>query len=186
MSVQHASISDPNIHEPKGVTSASNGDVYVANGAGSGAWVNKNTLFPTPIYGIRFLKNNVTATSIPVADTWYAVAGDWLAGGIQGFEVPGMLIPVAGDYLVNLSWTAVQSGGTTEAYKIGPFTPQNLASQEYDFSLATGVPAFYSFSTIIRYEVGNFTNPRVKNTANANKGLTITNYNLSIHLLRNI
>lgn len=35
---QHRNITDPNIHEPKGVTSASAGVTYVADGSGSGAW----------------------------------------------------------------------------------------------------------------------------------------------------
>lgn len=38
MSIQHASIVDPDIHEPKGVASASAGLVYVSDGVGSGAW----------------------------------------------------------------------------------------------------------------------------------------------------
>lgn len=36
--VQHKTLTDPDLHEPKGVSSATNGQVYVADGAGSGAW----------------------------------------------------------------------------------------------------------------------------------------------------
>jgi len=35
---EHSVITDPNIHEPKGVATAAAGEVYVANGSGSGAW----------------------------------------------------------------------------------------------------------------------------------------------------
>lgn len=35
----HSTITDPDIHEPKGISSASGGRVYRADGAGSGAWV---------------------------------------------------------------------------------------------------------------------------------------------------
>lgn len=38
MTIQHASISDPYVHEPKGVSVAASGSVYVSNGAGSGTW----------------------------------------------------------------------------------------------------------------------------------------------------
>jgi hypothetical protein len=38
MATEHAAIADPEIHEPKGVAAASSGQVYVANGAGSGSW----------------------------------------------------------------------------------------------------------------------------------------------------
>ena len=38
MSIQHNLITDPNIHEPKGISLALDGDVYVADGLGSGVW----------------------------------------------------------------------------------------------------------------------------------------------------
>lgn len=38
MTIQHASIQDPAIHEPKGVAGATQNTVYVADGAGSGVW----------------------------------------------------------------------------------------------------------------------------------------------------
>jgi len=36
--VEHVDIQDPQIHEPKGVLAATDGEVYVADGALSGAW----------------------------------------------------------------------------------------------------------------------------------------------------
>jgi hypothetical protein len=36
--IQHANISDPNIHEPKGVADANENTVYIADGEGSGRW----------------------------------------------------------------------------------------------------------------------------------------------------
>lgn len=38
MAIQHNTITDPNIHEPKGVSTATDGQVYKADGAGSGTW----------------------------------------------------------------------------------------------------------------------------------------------------
>lgn len=38
MATEHDAITDPDIHEPKGAASASNGQVYIANGSGSGTW----------------------------------------------------------------------------------------------------------------------------------------------------
>ena len=37
-SVQHSAITDPNVHEPKGVAVATVNKVYVSNGTGSGTW----------------------------------------------------------------------------------------------------------------------------------------------------
>lgn len=34
----HNSLTDPNLHEPKGASTASAGQIYVANGSGSGVW----------------------------------------------------------------------------------------------------------------------------------------------------
>lgn len=35
---EHSTLTDPDQHEPKGTSTASAGDVYFANGAGSGTW----------------------------------------------------------------------------------------------------------------------------------------------------
>lgn len=39
--VNHSTLTDPYLHEPKGIASAGSGTVYVANGSGSGTWVEK-------------------------------------------------------------------------------------------------------------------------------------------------
>jgi hypothetical protein len=36
--VQHSALTDPELHEPKGASTATAGQVYVANGSGSGTW----------------------------------------------------------------------------------------------------------------------------------------------------
>lgn len=41
--VAHASLTGAELHEPKGITSAALGEVYVANGAGSGSWASVGT-----------------------------------------------------------------------------------------------------------------------------------------------
>jgi len=38
MAVEHDAITDPEIHEPKGVAAASSGQVYIADGSASGDW----------------------------------------------------------------------------------------------------------------------------------------------------
>ena len=38
MSVEHSTLTGSDLHEPKGASSASTGQVYIANGSGSGAW----------------------------------------------------------------------------------------------------------------------------------------------------
>lgn len=36
--VEHVNITDPDVHEPKGASTASANQVYIANGSGSGVW----------------------------------------------------------------------------------------------------------------------------------------------------
>lgn len=36
--VQHSTLTDPELHEPKDISTASSGEVYVADGSSSGAW----------------------------------------------------------------------------------------------------------------------------------------------------
>lgn len=38
----HKNLTGADLHEPKGIESATSGQVYVANGAGGGAWTSKN------------------------------------------------------------------------------------------------------------------------------------------------
>lgn len=42
--VNHSALTDPYLHEPKGAAAASSGDVYVANGSGSGAWTSRRSM----------------------------------------------------------------------------------------------------------------------------------------------
>jgi hypothetical protein len=42
--VQHSTLSDPNLHEPKGASTAAANGVYLSNGSGSGAWTAVNRL----------------------------------------------------------------------------------------------------------------------------------------------
>jgi hypothetical protein len=56
----HSTLTGADLHEPKGVAAAAVGEVYVADGVGSGAWVN-------PPYAVTALINDIsTAASVYV------------------------------------------------------------------------------------------------------------------------
>lgn len=42
--VQHSTLTDPNLHEPKGISTAAANTVYLANGSGTGVYTNVNRL----------------------------------------------------------------------------------------------------------------------------------------------
>ncbi len=80
MTIEHVSIGDPNIHEPKGISSAAGNTVYVANGAGTGVWrqLTFSELDAVQAYGSMVISNN--AANFPltaVADTSFATPAQY-------------------------------------------------------------------------------------------------------------
>ena len=79
MTIQHNVITDPDIHEPKGVAAASSGQVYVANGSGSGTWKDKDKWLgvytgfdsATPAYA-----HSTTTSNTVLNNTWVSGAND--------------------------------------------------------------------------------------------------------------
>ena len=69
--ISHSTLTDPYLHEPKGVAAAADGAVYVADGAGSGNWTQAST-------GFLNYTDNVTGVTIttPTAFTLVNVPSD--------------------------------------------------------------------------------------------------------------
>ena len=75
MSVQHAAIAEAFLHEPKGVSTATAGQRYIANGAGSGSWTDE-TLAPANTVYINALADFPAPSGgaiTLVADTNYII-----------------------------------------------------------------------------------------------------------------
>ncbi len=75
--IEHSTIADPNIHEPKGVAAADEFTVYIADGAGSGEWgiLTEDSLDFTvsSAFGSNLLHVNYSTNSpadIPTNSTW--------------------------------------------------------------------------------------------------------------------
>ncbi len=98
MTIEHSIITDPNIHEPKGVASASSGQIYVADGLGSGAWgLNLRDVTLTTV-----LSAESTTTQGPsTTDTAYQI----LFGAAQGSGVDDVMLDVAGNITFNTAGT---------------------------------------------------------------------------------
>lgn len=58
--VLHSSLTGTDLHEPKGVSSASSGQVYVANGGGSGAW----TTLTTPVFMNKHIAGLILSNAV--------------------------------------------------------------------------------------------------------------------------
>lgn len=93
--VNHSTLTDPYLHEPKGVASAGAGTVYVANGSGSGSWVEKTRFIgayvgfdaTTPAYA-----HSVT-TSDTILDPTFTVAS---SNGFTGETSPNARLKYTG------------------------------------------------------------------------------------------
>lgn len=66
--VQHSSLTDPNLHEPKGISTASANQLYLANGSGSGTWTNANR-FPGTGWGKYTNTTYTGGTALAVSTT---------------------------------------------------------------------------------------------------------------------
>lgn len=66
--VQHSSLTDPNLHEPKGIAAASANQLYLSNGSGSGTWTNANR-FPGTGWGKYTNTTYVGTTTLAVSTT---------------------------------------------------------------------------------------------------------------------
>jgi hypothetical protein len=64
--VNHSTLTDPFLHEPKGIATASSGQVYVANGSGSGTWTNKQTLIELSLEGYLEDVSAVEKVYVPI------------------------------------------------------------------------------------------------------------------------
>jgi hypothetical protein len=113
---EHDSITDPNIHEPTGAASATAGEVYVSDGAGSGLWL------PTggTIHAEMEVVNNTTGQSLTAAtdstlntnsDYVQLDTGIWTAGLVSDatFDTSGYIsIATSGIYIIS-GWFSFQA-----------------------------------------------------------------------------
>jgi len=119
MAIEHSSIVDGERHEPTGIGSAASGNVYIADGAGSGVWgsgfnhsiedFNHAGIALTPGAGVKTKVLNDaagpftnTAYKIPGrADTWVPASNhfDWAAAGL----VLGDSVDIRFDFTVTTS-----------------------------------------------------------------------------------
>lgn len=115
--VNHSALTDPYLHEPKGVATASAGEVYVANGSGSGSWKEAHQFIgayipfdaTTPAY------QHSTTTSATVLNPTFTVS---VSDGFTGLTSPNARLSYTGTDSMNaaISFTAStkQSSGSSK------------------------------------------------------------------------
>ena len=112
MTIEHKNITDPDLHEPKGVNSAVIHTVYKANGAGSGTWSK------VPVQGLQGLTGNGTSRQMILAD------------GAGGFNLTNA-IAFGGVYFVNIATPSLVTYPSIYT-KVAPVTlPIGIAPIEF-------------------------------------------------------
>lgn len=72
----HRNLTGADLHEPKGVATASAGTVYVANGSGSGSW--QELTFPTPPTPTVVVESNTQLPVSPRGTTLVSNGTNWV------------------------------------------------------------------------------------------------------------
>ena len=130
--VQHNTMTGSDLHEPKGVGSASANTLYVANGSGSGTWQKVSTTeVGTSIKNVNKVVLNITLDDLSTAESHYIVspiAGDiekiWTV--IDGAIATGNVIITA-----KIETTPVTNGAVTINYS-------GSSAGTVDFIIPTG------------------------------------------------
>lgn len=116
MTIQHNIITDPDIHEPKGVAAATSGRVYISNGSGSGAW----TYPPGKAHADMYIAAGATAHTLAGASAYTLLnpSGEWTQGDVSVLTTTpasGIItLNQAGtyyvDFWINFTTAAIASG----------------------------------------------------------------------------
>ena len=142
MTIQHNIITDPDIHEPKGVAAATSGKVYISNGSGSGAWEYP----PGKAHAEIYISGGTTAHTLAAASAFTLLnpSGEWTASGNEEIltVTPGsgiITLNQAGHYYIsfwiNFTTASISSGssyhfkyaldGTTSSREVAVSKPTN-------------------------------------------------------------
>lgn len=166
--VQHSSLTDPNLHEPKGISTAAANTVYLANGSGSGTYTNVNRLpgtgwaqYSNALYvGTNYLAVSTTDVVLPfdtntdVTQLPITLAG--VTSSLMNLTNETLLFVTAGDmHSVTLSFRVAtvatnpnyldlklfgSSDGTTYATRLGETTIPILKSTDQYINVSSLFP----------------------------------------------
>jgi len=141
MAIEHKDIPDAELHEPKGAAGAAAGDMFIADGAGSGSW--QASIMSN--HGQMTITNNATATSVTGAvdatlntDTDYVkITAGWGDAHVHGvtFNTDELVCAIDGHYEVSF-WASIKIPQNNNFVGIKfsindstPYSPQKLVSQ---------------------------------------------------------
>ena len=122
---EHSTLTGSSLHEPKGVATANDGQIYVANGAGSGAWEDSGGSSHGQMDVVSNATNiALTGTSLTIIANYIRVTGIWQApttttnSGIS-FSTDLLVVPTTGTYRVEFWGSFITPNSSVTAFKFG-------------------------------------------------------------------
>ena len=121
--VEHSALTDPNLHEPKGLTGTSHsGRVYVSNGSASGAWTARQDLITVHIHDI----STATDIYVPIINAGTVVKLQTVTSGtIAGSDLD---ITAYNSSSASMGELTVQSGYAAGVVDVLPPTSNNTVT----------------------------------------------------------
>ncbi len=154
----HSTLTGADLHEPKGVESASSGTVYVANGSGSGSWstIDSSNLNSSSIKNINKGKVYVTFPDISTAGSIFVPVSsnlrvDKITATLQGpLTTADNIITVYNGAGVSMGNMTIYAGGSA-AGDLVSLTPasNNTLSANQNLKFTTNGASDGAYSVII-------------------------------------
>lgn len=110
LNMQHKDIPDGERHEPKGVSTAQSGAVYVANGTGSGTWVPREEAYGELFASAKTISVAVAGTYYPIEDISTGLSNNMTLDGATG----EITVDSAGVYRLAFNAVSSISGASKE------------------------------------------------------------------------
>ena len=156
MPIEHDAIPNAGLHEPKGVSSAASGTVYVADGLGSGSWRTSRS----GLTGHGFIDYNDTSTTTTplaiTADTWITIPNDGAGAFTNKTYAPDGVTELMNVTTGAIDPTQLSLGDMIfirNDYTITPTT--NNASLEFRYQLGGGANIYYLETRLGRLDSGS-------------------------------
>lgn len=143
--VNHSTLTDPYLHEPKGVAAATAGKVYVADGSSSGAWTARQDTFTVDFADISSASS--LYLPIPFAGTVTKIQSV-LSGAISGSDAVFTISDSGGSSMGTL--TITQSGSAAgDVDTLAPSSNNTVTASDYIQIACDGGPSSHVHALIV-------------------------------------
>lgn len=143
--VNHSTLTDPYLHEPKGAAAATAGKVYVANGSGSGAWTARQDTFIVDFSDISSSSN--LYLPIPFAGTVTKIQSV-LSGAISGSDAVFTISNSGGSSMGTLT-IAQSESAAGDVDTLAPSSNNTVTASDYIKIACDGGPSSHVHALIV-------------------------------------